>query len=193
MPPATLALLKSTDIAKLMNPGTGRTQSLEGFDPEYTDIVQYIVACTHRIWEERGVGLIYTHYLHNAKIHTADGWFLGRDAVVANTIQTMSAFPDRRPYADAVVWAGDDRAGFYTNHLIYSLMHHTGHGVYGPPTGRQAMRFGLALCFVKANLICEEWLLIDEIGLIRQLGLDVDETVARFARRGAAQPLQNYG
>ena len=55
------------------------------------------------------------------------------------------------------------------------------------------MRFGMALCFVKANLICEEWLLMDEIGVIRQLGLDLDATVALFARRGAARPLQNYG
>ena len=41
MPPDQITLVKSTDIAKLMNPGTGRRQSLEGFDAEYTDIVNY--------------------------------------------------------------------------------------------------------------------------------------------------------
>ena len=193
MPQDNVTLVKSTDIAKLMNPGPERLQSLQGFDSDYTDIVNYIVRCTHKIWEEQGVGLIYTHYLHNVKMHTGDGWYLGRDQVVADTLQTMSAFPDRRPYADAVVWAGDDQVGFYTNHMVYSLMHHTGHSVFGPPTGRKVMRFGMALCYVKANLICEEWLLMDEIGVIRQLGLDLDATVALFARRGAARPLQNYG
>jgi predicted ester cyclase len=34
---------------------------------------------------------------------------------------------------------------------------------------------------------------MDDVGVIRQLGLDLDETVARFAQRDAAQPLQNYG
>ncbi len=193
MPPATLALLKSTDIAKLMNPGTGRTQSLAGFDPEYTDIVNYVLKCTHRIWEELAVGLIYTHYLHNVKIHGADGWSVGRDRVVGDTVQKLAAFPDRRTLAESVVWTGDDQHGFYTSHIAYSVEHNTGPSVYGPPTGRRVMRAAIALCFIKANLICEEWVLLDDLGVIRQLGLDVDETVARFARRDAAQPPQNYG
>lgn len=34
-----------------MTAGTDRCRSLQGFDPEYVDIVNYIVHCTHRIWE----------------------------------------------------------------------------------------------------------------------------------------------
>jgi hypothetical protein len=182
-----------TDIQKHLVPGTTRNQRLRGFDPEYVDIVNYIVRCTHRIWEEGGMGLIYTHYLHNAKVHTADGWFVGRDQVVANSIQSLYAFPDERAYADAVVWTGDDQDGFYSNHLVYSTQHHTGHSIWGPPTGRALMRPAMALCYVKENLICEEWLLYDEITMIRHMGLDLNETVARFAKRMAAQPPQHYG
>ncbi|MGQ0603915.1 MAG: ester cyclase [Anaerolineales bacterium] len=182
-----------TDIQKHLSPGTERRQSLQGFDPEYVDIVNYIVSCTHRIWEEGGTGLIYNHYLHNAKVHTGDGWFLGRDQVVANSIQSLSAFPDERAYAEAVVWTGNDQDGFYTSHLIFGIQHNTGHSVYGPPTGKKILGMGIALCFVKENLICEEWLVHDDLGAIRQLGLDVNETVARMARRDAIRPLQNYG
>ncbi|MGQ0603918.1 MAG: ester cyclase, partial [Anaerolineales bacterium] len=193
MPQDNITLVKNTDIAKLMNPGPERLQSLQGFDADYTDIVNYIVKCTHKIWEEMSVGLIYTHYLHNVKMHVGDGWFLGRDKVVGDTVQTLSAFTDRRAYAEAVVWTGDDQKGFYTSHLVYSLQHHTGHSVYGPPTGKKVMRMAIALCYVKENFICEEWLVHDDLGVIRQLGLDVDETVARFAKRDAARPLHNYG
>jgi predicted ester cyclase len=189
----TIMFARNVDIAKQMNPGPERLQSLQGFDADYTDIVNYIVRCTHKIWEEGGIGLIYTHYLHNAKMHTADGWFLGRDQVVADTIQTLSAFPDRRAYAESVVWTGNDQDGFYTNHIALSVQHNTGYSVYGPPTGRKVMRFAQCICFVKENFICEEWVLMDEIGVIRQLGLDLDETVARLAQRAAARPLQNYG
>lgn len=185
--------VKNTDIARLMNPGPERLQSLQGFDADYTDIVNYIVKCTHRIWEEMGVGLIYTHYLHNVKMHVGDGWFIGRDKVVADTIQTLSAFTDRRTYAEAVVWTGNDQDGFYSNHLVYSIQHHLGHSIWGPPTGRKMMRAAMALCYVKENLICEEWVLYDEISMIRQLGLDLDDTVAHFAKRDAVKPLQNYG
>ena len=59
-----------------------RVQSLNGFDDIYTDIVDYIVRCTHRIWDERNIGLIYTHYTHNCTVYgtmarsiTARTWF----------------------------------------------------------------------------------------------------------------------
>lgn len=189
----SLLTVAHTDIQEHLFPGTDRRQSLQGFDPEYVDIVNYIVRCTHRIWEEGGMGLIYTHYLHNAKVHTGDGWFIGRDQVLANSVQSLSAFPDERAYAEAVVWTGDDRYGFFTSHLILGTAHHWGHSAYGPPTGRKIFSLGIALCYVKENFICEEWLLHDELSTIRQLGLGEEETIARFARRDAARPLHNYG
>ena len=54
------------DISKLMAPGTEKRQGMRGFDADYVDIVDYIVRCTHKIWEEKQVGLIYTHYGYNA-------------------------------------------------------------------------------------------------------------------------------
>src|SRR5947209_5059267 len=34
--------------------GSSRRQSLDGFLPDYTDIVDYIVRTTHKMWEEGG-------------------------------------------------------------------------------------------------------------------------------------------
>ena len=53
-------------ISKLMQPGVEKRQGMRGFDADYVDIVDYIVRCTHKIWEEKQVGLIYSHYGHNA-------------------------------------------------------------------------------------------------------------------------------
>ena len=66
--------------APAIGPVTGRRQSLRGFDPEYADIVDYILRSTQRIWEEKNVGLVYTHYLHNSAVHTPYGTTYGRDA-----------------------------------------------------------------------------------------------------------------
>lgn len=77
---------------------------MRGFDPDYVDIVDYIVRCTHKIWEEGGIGLIYTHYQHNAVIHTSDGLIYGRDKVIADSLRTMAAFPDIQLFADDVIW-----------------------------------------------------------------------------------------
>lgn len=174
------------DVGRLLAPGRERSQSLEGFDDEFVDIVDYIVRTTHRIWEERGIGRIYDHYLHNIVVHTSDGTVYGRDRVIADSVATMAAFPDVRLYADDVIWSGNDRDGFHTSHRITWVGHNTGHGIYGPPTGRKIMRTGIAHCLVRENRIVEEWIARDELALVRQLGHDEHVLARRMAERDAA-------
>ncbi len=183
------------DISKIMAPGQERTQSMQGFDDDYVDIVDYIISCTHKIWEEHGVGLIYTHYGHNVSIWTTDGLTYGREAVMEGTLKTQAAFPDVRLYGDEVLWNGDDQEGFFTSHRITWVAHNTGHSIYGPPTGRLVVRTGIANCFVKENLIIEEWIARDELGLLLQLGFDLREVIGKLVRadRRAEKEPRQYG
>ncbi len=174
------------DINKLMNPGAEKRQGMAGFDEDYLDIVDYIVRCTHKIWEEKRVGLIYTHYGHNALVHGTRGDIFGIESVVAGTVQTLAMFPDRRLFADDVIWSGDDQQGYYTSHRITSVARHSGFGSYGPPTGRKLRYRVIADCVVKENRIVEEWLVRDEMSIARQLGLDEGELVRRIAEGWAA-------
>lgn len=48
---------------------TEKKQELPGFDAEYLDIVDYILKITHRIWEEKGIGVIYDTYANNCLVH----------------------------------------------------------------------------------------------------------------------------
>jgi predicted ester cyclase len=173
------------DISQLMNPGSEQRQMLRGFDDDYVDIVDYIVRCTHKIWEEKGIGLIYTHYAHNVAIHTSDGLTYGRDKVIADSIRTMNAFPDVRLFADDVIWSGNDVDGFHSSHRIVWVAHNSGHSIYGPPTGRRVVRYGIAHCFVQANRVVEEWIARDELALIRQLGFDEHALARHLAARDA--------
>jgi hypothetical protein len=50
-----------------------RRMPMRGFDPQYTDIVDYIIRITHRIWEEKAVGYIYETYQHNCVVHGSGG------------------------------------------------------------------------------------------------------------------------
>lgn len=185
-----------TDISKYMGANGPRRQNLQGFDEDYADIVDYIVRCTHKIWEEKGIGLIYSHYAHNVLIHTSDGLTYGRDKVIADSIKTMAAFPDVRLFADDVIWSGNDADGFHSSHRIVWVAHNTGHSIYGPPTGRRVVRQGIAHCFVKENRVVEEWISRDELALIRQLGFDEFELAQEMARQDAAtgvKPEQRAG
>ena len=196
----TSAQLPVTDVAHrdishvMAAAGGERRQSMRGFDDDYVDIVDYIVRCTHKIWEEGGMGLIYTHYAHNAAIHTPYGLTYGREQMLTDSINALSAFPDRRVYADEVIWTGNDEDGFHTSHRVVSLGRNTGYSSYGPPTGRKFNYRGMANCFVKENRITEEWLVRDSLALVRQLGFNeneiVDELLAHEERNGL-QP--SYG
>lgn len=177
------------DISEILAP-QDRRQRLKGFDPDYADIVDYIVRCTHRIWEEKNVGLIRTHYSVDCLLHTLAGEIRGVDAVVANTIRTLSAFPDRTLDAENVIWSGDDESGFYTSHRITSHMTSSGESDYGPATGRRAIIAVIADCAVKDNRIYEEWLVRDNLHLVLQLGLDAHAIAARGAAADRAAPIE---
>ncbi|AWN22520.1 hypothetical protein DKM44_04105 [Deinococcus irradiatisoli] len=160
------------DIADFVAASGTRRQDLTGFDPEYADIVDYIVRCTHRIWEEGAVGLIYSHYAHNVTMHSTLGLTYGVEAVVRDTLRRQAAFTDYRSYADDVIWTGNAAEGFYTSHRIMTVGVNSGHTEYGPATGGRIGRWVVADCRVKDNRIFEEWIVSDKSAELRQLGYD---------------------
>ncbi len=159
-----------------------RTQAMAGFDPIYTDIVDYIVRCTHRIWDERDIGLIYSHYTHNCILYGAGGTIYNREDIVRDTIARLVMLPERRGMATQVIWGGNDRDGFYTSHLVTGSGRHTQPGRYGPPTGRAFVSRTIADCMVFENRIYREWVVADQMAILRQLGLDADRFATEMAR-----------
>ena len=180
--PEQVLQVERRDFVELVPEGRKRVQSMEGFDPIYTDIVDYIVRCTHRIWDERDVGLIYTHYTHNCVVHTATGTLYDREGIVRDTIQRLVSLPERRGMATQVIWSGDDREGFYTSHLVTGSGRHTQPGPYGPATGRTFVSRTIADCMVHAGRIYREWVVADAMAIVKQLGLDPHAFAERMAR-----------
>lgn len=160
------------DYTELAPNNRPRSQSLEGFDDIYTDIVDYIVRCTHKIWDERDVGLIYSHYTHNCVLYGTMGTIYNREDVVRDTIQRLVSLPERRGMATQVIWNGNDVDGFYTSHLVTGSGRHTQFGHYGPPTGRTFVSRTIADCMIHRNKIYREWVVADTMAIIKQLGLD---------------------
>jgi predicted ester cyclase len=159
-----------------------RSQSLKGFDEIYTDIVDYIVRCTHRIWDERNIGLIYTHYTHNAVLYGTTSTMYDREDVVRDTIQRLVSFPERRGNATQVIWRGNDVEGFYTSHLVTGSGRHTQWGAYGKPTGRTFVSRTIADCMVFENKIFREWVVSEPMAVLCQLGVDPQGYAEKLAR-----------
>ena len=90
---------------------------------------------THRIWEQKAVGLIYDAYLHNVVTHTSLGEQYGRDEVVTSTVQQLAALPDLRLRNEAAIW---DEPSANTSHTgLTRVAHNTGYSSFGAPTSKR--------------------------------------------------------
>lgn len=164
--------------------GGERRQPMRGFEDTYVDIVDYILRITHRIWEDQDVGYIYDTYSAGCTVYTDSGPQYGVEKVVADTLQSIHAFPDARHYADDVIWAGDEDRGFATSHRAINVGHHTGSWRWGPPTGRKISVWVIANCVSRENEIFEEWVLYNTAARLAQCGVDVLDAARRHGNEG---------
>lgn len=150
-----------------------RRQELRGYEPVYRDFVDYIIRCTHRIWEQKNVGLCRTHYAADCKIHTLAGPVTGVEAVVQNTITTLGATPDRKLIGEDVIWSDDGDTGLYSSHRIVSRSTHMGDDpLLGGATMAANGVMTIADCLCRENRIVEEWLVRDNLRGVLQVGGD---------------------
>ncbi len=142
---------------------------MKGFDAEYTDLPDYILKCTARIWEGRDIAALDWHYGDDLLVRTPAGINRGNQAGKANTMATLTEFPDRQLLGEDVIWCGDDDAGFLSSHRILSTATHQG-GAFGPATGLQVKFRTIADTFCRENRVWDEWLIRDNAEIALQLG-----------------------
>lgn len=159
-------------IAALLAPQQ-RRQELPGFDAVYADIVDYILRCTHRIWEEKNVGLCRTHYSAGCPMITLGGPTTGAQEVVRNTLVSIAGASDRSPVGEDVIWSEDSPGTFLSSHRITSLSTQDGDdAMLGEASQRRRGVRVIADCLCRENEIIEEWLVRDNVQLARERGLD---------------------
>lgn len=178
---ADLTLESKGDLAHILTADGKGQGTMQGFDPQFADIVDYIIKVTHQIWEDRGIGKLYDYYGTNIRVHTSEGEVYSREKVIESTIQSLAAFPNRRLYGDEVIWSGNDDEGYFTSHRLTHEGHNWGHTAFGPPTGKKVSYRAIADCRIANNVIVEEWLARDNAILLMQLGFDVHEVAQRLA------------
>jgi len=165
-----------------------RRQELDGFEPVYRDIVDYIVRCTHRIWEEKNAGLCRTHYGPDCLMHTLSGPTVGVETVTQNTVGALAGYADRVVLAEDVIWSEDAPGIFYSSHRISSRSTHFGdEALVGAASMRGTGVTTIADCKCVANRIVEEWLVRDNARALWQVGAEpraIAEAAAAADRDG---------
>ena len=161
---------------------------MQGFDPQYHDITDYILGITREIWEERGIATLRRYYAPAVVVRSPTAIVVGNEGVIAATMATLAEFPDRTLLGEDVVWSGDAAAGYLSSHRILSTATHAADGAYGPATGRLLRYRIIADCAARDNQINDEWLVRDQGAIARQLGIEPKRFAAeRIAAEGGAQ------
>ncbi len=145
---------------------------MQGFDPKFRDLPDFIIGITMEIWEERGVETLNHYYTPNIPVRSPDGVVVGNQAVIAATWATLAEFPDRQLLGEDVIWSGNDKDGYLSSHRILSTATHSGDGVFGAATGTRLHYRVIADCAAVNNQIYDEWLVRDLGAIVRQMGVD---------------------
>ena len=153
----------------------GTTQSMQGFEKTYKNIIDYIVRITFRIWETRDVDYIADTYTGASVVYDDYGLQLGNEKIIADTRHTTRAFSNIELVADEVIWAGDDEIGYHTSHRTIIRGTNDGDSKYGPATGKTVEVLVIANCVALENKIFLEHVLYNNSSLIQQLGLDINQ------------------
>ena len=174
--------IRQRNLADLLEGPAERTQPMAGYDPQYGDIVDYIVRITEEIWRGRSIGRIYETYDAGCTIYGSSSVVRSVEEVVAATLANLSAYPDQVTDHVNIAWRGDETTGFYTSHLGYSCATNLGASDLGPASGKQVRSYFVADCISRDNRIHTEWLMHDSGALLHDLGLDLHETARRIAQ-----------
>ena len=173
---------RSYTYADVMAESREREEALPGFEEHYSNLADYILRITYRIWEDKNIGLIYKYYAEQLPLYTPLGYIDSVQSVVEGTTNTLNSFPNRQLYSLNVIGAGNENDGYLSSHLIRSVMINTGDSIFGKATGNQVDVLTIADCLCKENQVIKEWLIRDNGDYIRQLGFDIEQVAEQLAR-----------
>jgi hypothetical protein len=167
---------------------------LQGFDPKWRDVPDFINGITREIWEDRNIASLRQRYAPGLIVRSPASVVVDNSNVIAATMATLAEFPDRELPGEDVIWCEDPArttpgsAAYLSSHRLISWATHSHAGVYGAPTGRRLCYRIVADCAIKDDRIDDEWLVRDQAAIVRQMGVKlVAWTRDLIAREGGPE------
>ncbi len=134
------------------------------------DLVDFLSATYHNIWNRRMLGTIHKSHAPNVHTLSSNGRrFYGQNQLQSFFLSLLAAFPDLTFQIDDLYWMGNDSDGYLTAMRWSIVGNHRGWGIYGHPTGRPVHIWGITQHRIKNGLITDEWMLFNEFALMQQI------------------------
>jgi hypothetical protein len=156
---------------------------MKGFNSKWKDLPDYILGITKEIWEERGIATLNHYYTKDIPVRLPEGVSIGNQNTINGTLATLAEFPDRELTGEDVIWCGNDKDGFLSSHRIFSMGTHLGSGYFGEPTKKKFAVRAIADCAARNDQIIDEWLIRDNAGIVKQLGMNPREFAKHLIER----------
>jgi hypothetical protein len=152
---------------------------MKNFSNRWKDFPDYIIGVTKEIWEDRGVATLHHTYAADIPVRSPMGVRRGNLVTIADTMATIHSFPDRKLYAEDVIYSDHPEAGLLSSHRLLTTGTHLNDGPFGPATGKRFVVRVIADCAARADVIYDEWLVRDYGGIVRQLGIEPKDQARR--------------
>jgi predicted ester cyclase len=140
-------------------------RSGDGFDIE--DLIR---TTYHEIWNRRRLNTVAKRFDRSHVCITNNNTALqgpGERAVAM--LNTLAMFPDAGVSVDHVYWTGNDQQNYHVAVRWTLTGTHTGYGVHGTPSGARVRAMGLSQHRVKQGVFMQEFTLLDEMSIRRQI------------------------
>lgn len=147
------------------------TITMKGFDDNFTDFPDYIIGITKQIWEDRDVTSLKRYYSDDVLLRLTSGIYRGNAGATIKVLSTLVEYPDRQILPQDVIWSGTPEIGMLSSHRSITTATHSGDGPFGPATNKRIRFRAFADCWAKDNMIRDEWIVRDNGGIARQMGM----------------------
>ncbi|MEL6301702.1 MAG: ester cyclase [Pseudomonadota bacterium] len=151
------------------------------------DIIDYILGITYEIWEDGQIDLISRYYSDDCAVDALDGTSNTGQVVIDGTRAMLASFPDRSLLCDNIVVGHWPDGVAYSSHRLTSPMTHLGDHPFAAATGKKVVISNIADCVVEDGRIVREWLVRDQLSLVRQLELPADVAARGIKERWTEQ------
>jgi predicted ester cyclase len=150
--------------------GQGKPPALPPAPEGPFDPGDFVRRTWHATWNWRNLSTIDRAYAPGVRwLGPTSRSLYGRGELKSFALSMLAMFPDLAVTVDDVYWMGNEADGYLVAVRWSAVGTHRGHGVYGPPTGRRVVIWGISQHFIRDGRITLEWTLFNEFAVLQQL------------------------
>ena len=130
----------------------------------------FIDAAFHTVWNRRNFGAIDAIYAPSVThVGSTGRIYQGPGQIRSFAMSIVAMLPNMTMCVDEVYWMGNPKDGIAA--AIRWSVHgtHSGHGIYGQPTGREVNLRGITQWDIRDGKVQNEWFLFNEFGVLMQI------------------------